>query len=105
MQPRITSRTFLKTLRSILGWICIILGIFLFWLPVPLGIPFILIGTLLIGRRNRFLRRVSVSVKLLLRRWAALRVPVIGPIGRRLLRAQRHISSQLRRYHWWRMMD
>lgn len=102
-QPGITAHPIIRLFRMMLGWICIVAGLILFPLPLPLGIPLMLVGTLLIGRRHPILRRSGVYAKLLLRRWAALRVPLIGPAGRQLLRAQRQISCQLRRYRWRRM--
>jgi hypothetical protein len=46
---------------------------------------------------------MSVNVRLLLRRWAKLQLPVIGLIGRRLLHMQQHMSRELRRWRWKRM--
>jgi hypothetical protein len=99
----VAKMTLFQTLRRVLGWIFIVLGILLFWLPLPLGIPFMMLGAALIGRRDRTLRRMSVNVRLLLRRWAKLPIPIIGPIGRRLLYMQQHMSRELRRWRWKRM--
>ncbi len=95
-----TVRSFSRTFRVVIGWMLFVLGIFLFWLPLPLGIPFMLLGAALIGRRDRTMRRIGVMVKLFLRRWARLPLPVIGPTGRRLLSMQRDVSRELRRWRW-----
>lgn len=94
---------FIQTSRRVAGWICIVLGVFLFWLPVPLGIPFMILGAALIGREDRTLRVMGVRVRRLLRYWAKLRVPIIGPIGRRLLRMQQFMSREVRHWRWRKM--
>jgi uncharacterized membrane protein YczE len=86
-----------QTARSLLGWLCIVAGMILLPLPIPLGLILLVSGTLLIGRNSRLLRRAVVSLKLLLRRWARLRTPVIGPTGRWLLRVQRRVAAEYAR--------
>ncbi len=88
-------------LRQVLGWLCILLGLLGLALPVLQGIPLLVIGIALVGRRNKLIRWTSVHLKLALRRWAAVQTPVIGPAGRLALRVQQHISRQRRRLHWW----
>jgi len=88
-------------LRQVIGWICIGLGLLGLALPVLQGILLLAIGIALVGRRHWLIRWTSVQIKLLLRRWAALETPVIGPVGRLALRAQHEISRQRRRLHWW----
>lgn len=87
--------------RLILGWAFIVVGILGVILPVLPGMPFLLIGSLLIGRRSRLLRQASVWGKRTLRRWAALDRPIVGAAGRWALRTQRDTSCQLRRITWW----
>ena len=88
-------------IRQILGWIFILLGLLGLLLPVLQGVIFLVIGIALVGRRNVLIRRTTVLFKLLLRRWALLPTPLIGPLGRFALRAQQEISRQRRRLHWW----
>ena len=90
-----------RSARLILGWAFIALGILGVILPLLPGMPFLLIGTLLIGRRSRLMRQASVWGKRMLRRWAALDRPVVGAVGRWALRTQRDTSCQLRRITWW----
>lgn len=87
--------------RLILGVGFILLGIAGVILPVLPGTIWLIIGTLLIGKRSRLLRRVAVGGKLLLRRWAATERPVAGAIGHWALRTQRDSSRQLRHAVWW----
>jgi hypothetical protein len=86
-------------MRQVLGWIFIILGLLGLVLPVLQGVLFLVIGIALVGQRHWLLRRVRILIKRGLRRWAALRVPVIGPAGRIALRAQWRFSRQGRHLH------
>lgn len=90
-----------RYLRPILGWLFILLGILGFFLPFLQGVLFLALGILLVGRRNRVVRWLSVHLKLCVRRWAAVRTPVVGQVGRWALRSQRNISRRQRHLHWW----
>lgn len=87
----------LRGTRLWLGWFCIILGLILLPLPIPLGLILLVIGTMLIGPRTRIVRLAIVHIKLLLRRWARLKPSFIASPGKRLLRWQRSFSVQYRR--------
>jgi hypothetical protein len=89
------------SLRFIVGGGLILLGILGVILPVLPGMPFLILGTLVLGRRSRTLRRGSVWGKRALRRWAAHEGPIVGRIGRWGLAAQRDSSRSLRRIIWW----
>lgn len=80
---------------------CILLGLLGLALPILQGIPLLVIGIALVGRRHKWIRWSSVHLKLSLRRWAGLQTPLVGPAGRLALRAQQEISRQRRRLHWW----
>lgn len=88
-------------MRQVLGWICIILGLLGLALPLLQGIPLLVLGIALVGRRHWLIRWAGVHIKLLLRRWALIQTPILGPIGRLALRVQQNISRQRRRLHWW----
>jgi hypothetical protein len=88
-------------IRQVLGWLCIFLGLLGLLLPLLQGIPLLVIGITLVGRRHPLIRWASVRLKLGLRRWAALPTPLIGPLGRLALRVQRETSRQLRHLHRW----
>ncbi len=89
------------SLRLILGWFFIGLGALGVILPILPGMPWLIIGTWLIGRRSRLFRKTGVAGKRFLRRWAAHKGPVLGGLGRWALRTQREASRQRRRVSWW----
>ncbi len=84
--------------RQGMGWVCLVLGLLIFPLPIPLGLPLIVLSIVLIGRRNPIIRWLRVHFKLLLRRWAALQTPIIGPVGRMALHIQKEFSRKVRAY-------
>ncbi len=94
----ITWQTVWTMFRLIFGWLCILVGLVLFPLPLPLGLPLIILGILLVGTRNIMLRWLRVHMKIGLRRWAALSTPVIGPIGKQLLKTQKSAARRWRHY-------
>jgi hypothetical protein len=95
---QITWGTIWTAFRLISGWICILVGLVLFPLPLPLGLPLIILGILLVGTRNIMLRWLRVHMKILLRRWAALSTPIIGPLGKWLLKTQKAAARRWRHY-------
>jgi hypothetical protein len=86
-------------MRQVLGWIFIVLGLLGLVLPLLQGVLFLVIGLALVGRRNWLLRRSTIVIKRFLRRWAAVRMPLVGPAGRIALRAQWQCSRQGRHLH------
>src|SRR5512145_81506 len=91
-----TWRLLWPILRQVLGWLFIILGLLGLVLPFLQGVLFLVIGIMLVGPRNWLIRRVNIAMKIILRRWAALETPVIGPVGRCALKAQRQTARQFR---------
>jgi hypothetical protein len=94
-------------LRQVLGWFFILLGLLGLVLPVLQGVLFLVIGVALVGRRNWLIRRSRILFKRFLRRWAAVRSPLVGGAGRIALRAQWKCSRESRhlhrRYTEWRL--
>ncbi len=86
-------------LRQVLGWFFILLGLLGLVLPVLQGVLFLVIGVALVGRRNWLIRRSTLVVKRFLRRWAAVRSPLLGGAGRIALRAQWKCSRESRHLH------
>jgi hypothetical protein len=84
-------------LRGIVGWPLLVVGLLTFPLPIPVGLPLLVVGTLLIGPRSRPIRLATIGLRQALRRWARLDVPLIGPLGRWLLRKQRRAAAEYRR--------
>lgn len=96
---RRTLRLILPVLRQVLGWFFIVLGLIGLVLPLLQGVLFLVIGVALVGRRNWLIRRATVAIKRVLRRWARVNTPLVGPAGRIALRAQHQCSRQSRRMH------
>ncbi|NTU79889.1 MAG: hypothetical protein HGA45_10875 [Chloroflexales bacterium] len=88
-------------LKPILGWTLIVIGLIGMPMPIVNGAIFLVIGLALVGQRNWLIRWSRVQIKLLLQRWAASDMPVIGPLGRLARRSAQQISRQNRRVHWW----
>ncbi len=88
----------MQWLRAIIGWPLLIVGVIMTPLPIPIGIPMIVVATFLIGTRSRFIRLSLVTIKRLLRRWARIQTPVIGPTGRFVLRRQYQFTLAYRNY-------
>ena len=86
-------------LRQVLGWFFILLGLIGLVLPVLQGVLFLVIGVALVGRRNWLIRRALLVFKRFLRRWAAVRAPLVAGAGRIALRAQWKCSRESRRLH------
>lgn len=92
-------RVFWPVMRQVLGWFFIVLGLLGIVLPILQGVLFLVIGIALVGRRNIVIRRSSVFIKRLLRRWAAHPHRLFGSLGRAALRAQREFSRHSRHAH------
>lgn len=91
---RISLKQIWLVLRQMVGWLFIIIGLLGMILPGP-GIPFFILGVLLVGRRHHVLRRSWVFIRLTLRHWR--RRP--GLIGRAALLAHwqlQFVRRQLR---------
>lgn len=88
-------------MRPVLGWSSILVGILGVILPIIPGIPFLVVGVTLVGRRTWIIRWVAVNWKYMLRRWATSPVPVFGTIGRWAWRSQQEVSRQRRRLVWY----
>lgn len=93
-------RTLWKATRLLAGWLLIVVGLVLFPLPIPVGLPLIIVGVLVVGRRDRLLRWLRVNLKLKLRFWATLSTPISGPFARWSLRMQRGLAQKWRQHTW-----
>jgi hypothetical protein len=81
-------------LRQVLGWLLIIIGILGMILPGP-GIPFFVLGVLLVGRRHHLLRRSWLALRLCLRRLSR-RPGMIGQGAQLAYRQLQHVRTQVR---------
>ncbi len=94
-------RLLTRSLRFIVGGALITLGILGVILPILPGMPFLILGTLVIGRHSRLLRQMSVGGKRLLRSWAHHPRPHIAKLGRWSRVTQRDSSRRVRHIVWW----
>lgn len=94
-----TRRLVWPLLRQTLGWMFILLGLVGLVLPLLQGVLFLVIGVILVGRRNWLIRRTTVGLKRGLRRWARHHHHIVARPGRMALRAQHECSRQSRRLH------
>ncbi|HEY8599853.1 MAG TPA: hypothetical protein VIL85_15560 [Thermomicrobiales bacterium] len=91
----------IRSLRLLVGGGLLLVGILGVVLPILPGMPFLILGTLVIGRRSRIFRRGSIAGKRFLRRWAAHERPWVARLGHWSVLAQRDSSRRLRHLLWW----
>jgi hypothetical protein len=84
------------TVRPILGWFLIFLGLLGIILPVLQGIAFLVIGIALVGPRHPLIRGTELYFKRLIWRWSARR-GLRGLIGRRARSILRGFERQYRK--------
>jgi hypothetical protein len=95
MQKNIIARAVIAILRRVIGIILLIIGVLGLLLPILPGWPFIIPAVVLLGRRDRILRRLHLIVRVVLRWLRQTRNPVVRALGLRLcveyVRARRTI--------------
>lgn len=83
--------------RLVLGWSSIFVGVLGTILPIIPGLPFLIIGSQLLGRRDRRLRWLRVRSKLLLRTLTHSDIVWIRRPAGLARHSQAHTSRQIRR--------
>jgi alpha-D-ribose 1-methylphosphonate 5-triphosphate synthase subunit PhnL len=83
--------------RFVLGWSSIFLGVMGTILPIIPGVPFLIVGSQLLGHRDRRLRWLRVRSKLLLRMLAHSHRVWIRRPATLARHSQAHTSRQIRR--------
>lgn len=83
-------------LRRVSGWTCIVLGLILLPLPIPLGIILLVLGAWMVGTRSRTIRLATIQTRLLIRRMARSRLPLVKPAGLKLLEVEQQVRRQYR---------
>lgn len=91
------------TLRGILGWFLILTGVVVTPLPIPLGIPMIIMGVAVIGRRSRRLRLLFYTARRRLRELVRNNPPVVGSAAMWLLVTERKLMQSYRHRTWKRL--
>ncbi|NJK78901.1 MAG: hypothetical protein HC876_12325 [Chloroflexaceae bacterium] len=94
--PRFISESAVQTIRKFLGWFCIGIGIPLFILPIPLGLPLLITGAILIGPQSRTLRLFVYNVRRTVRRLACTDWQPLRSIGKQLLTLDRKMTGMYR---------
>lgn len=84
--------------RRIVGWSLIVLAVLGLVLPVIPGLPFLAIGIVALGPHDPTLRRMGVTIRLLLRRWSTMRNSHLRRLGC-LARGQYAAARQIVRLH------
>ncbi len=85
-------------LRQLTGWVLIVVGMVMAPLPIPVGLPMIAIGVVMVGRRNRVMRWIRVHIRLAIREWAAQDRPILSPFARWTLRQKRRFIQTWQAY-------
>lgn len=85
----LTPEHILTPARRVAGWIFIVAGLLTVWMPIPIGLPLLVLGALLVGPRSPALRRAGGITERMLRRWANIRTPIVGDVGRQALELER----------------
>lgn len=86
--------------RMFLGWSSIVVGILGTVLPVIPGLPFLILGSHLLGHRDRRLRWARVHSKLVLRQLAGSRQPWLRFPARLAWQGQVQTRRKLRDLRW-----
>ncbi|MEP7188766.1 MAG: hypothetical protein ABI901_06235 [Roseiflexaceae bacterium] len=73
-----------RTFRRSLALLCVLLGVTGCILPIIPGLPFFVVAALLLGPRDRQLRRAIVAGRQALRRLRAARQPLLRRAGHQL---------------------
>jgi hypothetical protein len=86
-----------KMLRVPVGILMLTIGVAGFILPVIPGIPFLVVGALMLGPRTYIIRWTQVNVRLAVRRLASHDHPLLGRVGRYAWDALKEVARQVRR--------
>ncbi|MGQ9829585.1 MAG: hypothetical protein ACUVSW_17170 [Roseiflexus sp.] len=88
----------IQLLRSIIGWVCIIGGLLLSISPIPFGFLIIIAGVLLVGPRDRGLRRMRAWWNRSIRSLASSSIPWVAAPAQRIIAFQSSIEQHIRRW-------
>ncbi|NJN68176.1 MAG: hypothetical protein HC884_16420 [Chloroflexaceae bacterium] len=81
------------TLRQVVGWPILIIGAITAPMPIPTGLPLIVIGILMIGPGDPRIRWMRVQLQVVLRKWSRQGLPIISPTARTVLQFGNRIGS------------
>lgn len=89
-----------RAIRLPLAWLLIAVGVLGCILPIIPGVPFLVLGTAIVGRRTWIIRWTYVNFRVMLRLWARHPHPSIRGFGRFVHGAAQELSRQIRRFVW-----
>ncbi len=90
-------------LRSVLGWSLIVIGMIVAPMPIPFGIPMIIVGVAVLGPRSRRLRLMFYTARRRLRELARNNPPLLGSAAMWLLSIERNLMQSYRNRTWKRL--
>lgn len=88
----------MRLLRTITGWICIIGGLLLSISPIPFGFIIVIAGVLLVGPRDRGLRRMRTWWNRSIRSLASSSIPWVAALAQRIIAFQSSIEQHIRQW-------
>ncbi len=88
----------MQLLRTIVGWICIIGGLLLSISPIPFGFLVVIAGILLVGPRDRGLRRMRAWWNRSIRSLASSSIPFVAALAQRIIAFQTSIEQHIRQW-------
>ncbi|NJP06822.1 MAG: hypothetical protein HC837_15005 [Chloroflexaceae bacterium] len=88
-------RNWTGILRRAGGWFCIVLGVLTIWWPIPVGLPLIVVGVMLVGLHSPEMERTRSSLERGLRQASQSSNPVLRWVGHRGLRIERQASREI----------
>ncbi len=88
----------MRLLRTITGWICIIGGLLLSISPIPFGFIIVIAGILLVGPRDRGLRRMRARWNRSIRSLASSSIPWVAALAERIIVFQSSIEQHIRQW-------
>jgi hypothetical protein len=81
--------------RAVIGWVCIVVGLLTVWLPIPIGLPLIVIGVLLVGPRSPIIRKAEDWLEAGLRRMSTSNIVALRWVGQRGLGLERAARQRI----------
>ncbi len=55
-------KALIKGILFVSGTVAMVVGFFTFWLPIPMGLPLMIVGTFLLMKSSRLARRRLISI-------------------------------------------
>lgn len=81
------------SLRRIVGWVLLTVGLLTFWLPIPIGIPLMIAGIVLVGRDAPTVRYGEQWLAQCFERMRHSRHAWVRWLGARGLRSERQVQE------------